>query len=65
MMVDTSPTVIAQRKRYMEVISAALDADAPDADFTPEQFVALLRLLVTSVGNSPQERLATWLRDAL
>ena len=64
-MADTGPTVMAQRERYIEVVSAALAADAPDADFTREQLVVLLRLLVTGMDNSPEEQLVTWLRDAL
>jgi hypothetical protein len=62
---EMSLTEIDQRKQYLEVVSAALENDASNAEFPPEQLVELLRFLVTGMGASPEDQLATWLSNAL
>jgi hypothetical protein len=62
-MADSTTT---SRERYFELVRVILQSDAaPEIDLRPEQIERLLRLLLSEDDQTANDKLATWLRDAL
>lgn len=63
-MTDVNTT--SERDRYLQVLTAALEASiVRDGSITSEKLDYLLQLLISSDKHDPNQKLATWLKSEI